>query len=178
MHRLTLRIWLVLGSYQIRKVAFTKKSGKNLITQRYSPLRWHCSRCFLQKAVLPLHCHCVCSASSEVCVTAGIPDGVFSPETRKRARSSLQDGGGFLIWMAGWDRRGPGGRSGEGDGGDRRFALPCAVLGAEGQSLQVLSQRQRRSRGSTEPPSPSHRPRGGTSPRLGLQRQVPSPRLS
>lgn len=91
--------------------------------------------------------------------------------------SSLQDGGGFLILMAGWDQRGPGGRSGEGDGGDRRFALPCAVLGAEGQSLQVLSQRQRRSRGSTEPPSPSHRPRGGTSPRLGLRRQVPSPRL-
>lgn len=51
--------------------------------------------------------------------------------------------------MAGWDRRGPGGRSGEGNGGDWGFALPCAIFSAEGQSLRVLSQQLRRSHGST-----------------------------
>ena len=54
-------------------------------------------------------------------------------------------------------------------GGDWGFALPCAVLGAEGQSLQVVSQQQRRSHGSTvrrasiSSPLPSrrHKPSAG-----------------
>lgn len=41
------------------------------------------------------------------------------------------------------------GCSRESDGRHQGFALPFAILGAEGQSLQVLSQQQRRSHGST-----------------------------
>lgn len=94
----------------------------------------------------------------------------------------------FLPWRQGGMVWGPGGCSGEGDGGDGGFALPCAIPGAEGQSLQVLSQQRRRSRGSSVRgggisfPAPSGRqepsagaPAPGPVPRAQLSRVFRKP---